>query len=88
MPNSVDLGPKLEAVIDELVARGRYNSKSEVLREGVRLVEEREKRLAALDTAIERSLADSAAGRVKPAKQVFDRLETKYRALAAKSKSR
>jgi antitoxin ParD1/3/4 len=88
MPSSVDLGPKLEAVIDELVARGRYNSKSEVLREGVRLVEEREKRLAALDTAIERSLADSAAGRVKPAKQVFDRLETKYRALAAKSKSR
>jgi len=88
MPNSVDLGPKLEAVVDELVASGRYNSKSEVLREGVRLVQEREKRLAALDAAIERSLQDSAAGRVKPAKQVVDRLQAKYRALAAKSKSR
>jgi hypothetical protein len=35
MANSVDLGPKLEAVVNELVSRGRYNSKSEVLREGV-----------------------------------------------------
>ena len=86
MANSVDLGRKLEAIVDELVARGRYNSKSEVLREGVRLVQEREKRLAALDAAIERSVADSTAGRVKPAKEVFDRLEAKYRALAAKSK--
>ena len=88
MPNSVDLGPKLEAVVDELVSRGRYNSKSEVLREGVRLVQVREKRLAALDAAIARSLEDSKTGRVKPAKDVFDRLEAKYRALAGKPKSR
>ena len=79
MPNSVDLGPKLEAVVDELVSRGRYNSKSEVLREGVRLVQEREKRLAALDAAIERGLADAYAGRGKPVDEVFDRLERKLR---------
>jgi antitoxin ParD1/3/4 len=79
MANSVDLGPKLEAVVDELVARGRYNSKSEVLREGVRLVEEREKRLAALDAAIERGIADADAGRVSPADEVFDRLKKKFR---------
>ena len=79
MPNSVDLGPKLEAVVDELVSRGRYNSKSEVLREGVRLVQEREKRLAALDAAIERGLADADAGRGKPVDEVFDRLERKLR---------
>ena len=84
MPNSVDLGPKLEAIVADLVKSGRYNSKSEVLREGVRLVQEREKRLAA---AIKQSLEDSAAGRVKPADDVFDRLEAKYRAMAkAKSK--
>jgi antitoxin ParD1/3/4 len=88
MPTSVDLGPKLEAVVDELVARGRYNSKSEVLREGVRLVQVREKRLAALDAAIAQSLEDSAAGRGKPAKEVFDRLEAKFRALAETFKSR
>jgi len=86
MPNSVDLGSKLERVVDELVARGRYNSKSEVLREGVRLVQEREKRLAALDAAIARGLADSEAGRGKPADEVFDRLEKKIGTLARRKK--
>ncbi len=86
MPNSVDLGPKLEAVVDELVARGRYNSKSEVLREGVRLVQEREKRLAALDAAIERGLAEADAGRGKPVDEVFDRLEGKLRKVTRRAK--
>ena len=39
-----------------------------------------ESELTALDVAIERGLADANAGRVKPAQQVFDRLEAKYRA--------
>jgi antitoxin ParD1/3/4 len=37
--------------------------------------------LAALDAAIARGVVDANTGRVKPAKQVFDRLEAKYRAL-------
>ena len=82
MASSVDLGPKLEGVISKLVSKGRYGSKSEVIREGVRLVEEREKRLQELDLALERGLADVKAGRVKPAGEVFDRLEAKYRARA------
>ncbi|HEX8663696.1 MAG TPA: type II toxin-antitoxin system ParD family antitoxin [Beijerinckiaceae bacterium] len=86
MASSVDLGPQLEAYIAGLVEKGRYNSKSEVLREGVRLVQEREAKLAALDAAIERGLADSAAGRVKPASEVFDRLEAKYKAMARKTR--
>jgi antitoxin ParD1/3/4 len=79
--SSVDLGSNLEKFIARLIKSGRYNSKSEVLREGVRLIQERETRLAALDAAIARGIADAEAGRVKPARQVFDRLETKYRAL-------
>ena len=62
MARSVELG-KLEEVVDRLVESGRYNSKSEVLREGVRLVEEREKRLEALDQALAKGLADVEAGR-------------------------
>jgi antitoxin ParD1/3/4 len=85
MPSSVDLGSRLEKFVASLVKSGRYNSKSEVLREGVRLLEEREKRLAALDAAIARGIADADAGRVKPAGQVFRRLDAKYRA-AAKAK--
>ena len=44
--------------------------------------QERESRLAALDASITRGLADAEAGRVKPAAEVFDRLEAKYRAMA------
>ena len=86
MPSSVDLGKKLESVVAKLVAKGRYNSKSEVIREGVRLVEEREKRLQELDRALERGLADVKAGRTKPADEVFSRLEAKYLRMAERSR--
>jgi antitoxin ParD1/3/4 len=79
---NADLGPQLETFVAELVAAGRYNSKSDVLREGVRLVQDREAHLASLDSAIARGLADADAGRTKPAGEVFDRLQAKYRALS------
>jgi antitoxin ParD1/3/4 len=85
MAQSVELG-SLEAVVNWLVESGRYNSKSEVLREGVRLVEEREKRLAALDEALARGLADIGAGRVHPANEVFDELKERYRRMAEKQR--
>ena len=75
---SVDLGLQLERFVSQLVETGRYNSKSEVLREGVRLVQEREARFAALDESLARGLADADAGRTRPAEDVFDRLEAKY----------
>ncbi|HMC92202.1 MAG TPA: type II toxin-antitoxin system ParD family antitoxin [Allosphingosinicella sp.] len=82
---SADLGQQLEAFVTRLVDDGRYDSKSEVLREGVRLVQEREARLAAIEAAIARGLADVEAGRTKPAEEVFDRLEAKYRAMSGRS---
>jgi len=84
MAMSADLGEALEGFVNKLVASGRYQSKREVLREGVRLVQEREARLAALDTAIARGLADVDAGRVTPSSEVFDRLEARF----AETKSR
>ncbi len=79
MAISADLGPQLENYVSNLVEKGRYNSKSEVLREGIRLVQERESKLMALDAAIARGLADVKAGRIVPAEDVFARLEEKYR---------
>ena len=82
---SADLGQQLESFVTKMVESGRYNSKSEVLREGVRLIQDREARLATLDAFIARGIADADAGRTKPADEVFDRLEGKYRAMANKS---
>ena len=75
MAISADLGNVLEDFVNKLVENGRYNSKSEVLREGVRLIQDREAKLAALDAAIARGLADVEAGRVYPMEQVFDELD-------------
>ncbi|MGO4565940.1 type II toxin-antitoxin system ParD family antitoxin [Rhizobium sp. 2YAF20] len=82
MASSADLGKRLENYVSDLVRAGRYNSRSEILREGVRLLEEREKRLAVLDAAIERGLADADAGRVKPISEVAKRLTAKYERMA------
>jgi antitoxin ParD1/3/4 len=85
MPSSVNLGEQLEAFVAEAVETGRYGSRSEVLREGVRLVQERETQLAKLREAVARGIADAEAGRVTDAEIVFDRLIPKYEAMAAKS---
>lgn len=78
---SADLGQQLESFVTRLVETGRYNSKSEVLREGIRLIQDREARLAVLDQALARGLADSEAGRTRPADDVFARLRAKYEAM-------
>jgi antitoxin ParD1/3/4 len=82
MAISAELGETLEQVVTELVANGRYNSKSEVLREGVRLVQEREARLRTLHAAIERGIADADAGRVEDAEVFLDQLEQQYLRMA------
>ena len=79
MAISAELGDTLEKVVADLVENGRYNSKSEVLREGVRLVQEREARLRA---ALERGMKDIEEGRVKPLDEVADRLIAKYQKMA------
>ncbi|MDQ1198606.1 MULTISPECIES: type II toxin-antitoxin system ParD family antitoxin [Agrobacterium] len=75
---SADLGKQLENYIQNLVDNGRYGSKSEVLREGVRLVQERERRLEALDASISRGISDAEAGRTHAAEDVFNELKSRH----------
>lgn len=82
---SADLGKTLEGYVTQLIESGRYGSKSEVLREGVRLIQDRETRLAALDASIARGLADADKGRTIPAGTAFDRLASKYGRMADKT---
>lgn len=54
---NVSVGKRWEEFVTGLVAAGRYGSSSEVVREGLRLVEEREAKLAALRETLDASIA-------------------------------
>lgn len=55
---NVSVGKRWEEFIKGLVKQGRYASATEVMREGLRLVEEREAKLKSLRETIEASLAE------------------------------
>ena len=78
MAISAELGENLEKVVNDLVENGRYNSKSEVLREGVRLVQEREARLLELKASISLAIAEADANGWLSEEEVFDELEARY----------
>ena len=79
---SADLGPQLESFVAKLVETGRYNSKSEVRHERIRMIQKLETRLSVLDQALARGLADAEAGRVKPMCEIVARLEGKYQSMS------
>lgn len=65
MPSSYTIGDHYEAFVRQLVESGRYASASEVMRDGLRLLEEREQlrqiKLAALREAIREGLESGPA---------------------------
>ena len=62
---NVSVGKRWEGFVTDIVDAGRYGSASEVVREGLRLVEERETKLIALretvNASIERGGSQTAA---------------------------
>lgn len=84
---NVDLSEHQQALVENLVQSARYRNASEVLREGLRLIEERERiheaRLEALERAARQGFADVAAGRYADADD--DRLEAFVAALGRRA---
>jgi len=78
MAIDADPGKQLEDYADELVNAGRYDSRDEVWREGLRLLKLKERRQAELDAALARGLAQSEAGLGTPIDEVLDHYEAKY----------
>lgn len=80
MPN-VHLGPHFDRFVHEQIERGRFQNASEVVRAGLRLLEEHEAshagRLAELQRQINEAFDDPSSGR--PAGDVFNELEARYR---------
>lgn len=75
MPTSVALSPYLESFIKEQVDSGRFNNVSEVVRAGLRLLEEQQKQLEALRSAV---LDGISFENSIPAEEVFDQLLERY----------
>ena len=78
---NVSLTPELEQFVQDKVAKGRYNSASEVVREALRLLEEQERmrtvQLAEFNKELGRRLASLDRGeKVDPA-ELFARLQRK-----------
>ncbi len=53
---NLSIGPHWEKFVEDAVRDGRYDSASDVVREGLRLMEKREAKLAALREAIQEGL--------------------------------
>ena len=71
--------------IDALVSSGRYRSEEDAITDGIRLVRDREHRLALLDNDVARGVADIDHGRVRTASDVFTRLRARYAQSVAES---
>jgi antitoxin ParD1/3/4 len=75
---NVSLTPELERWISEKVEDGRYRSASEVVREGLRLLQEREEehaaRLEGLRREIQVGLDELDRGETVDVEEVFDRV--------------
>jgi antitoxin ParD1/3/4 len=78
MPTSYSLSPHLEHFVREQVESGRYNNASEVVRAGLRLLEDQQKQtelqLEALREAVR---AGVSSGSGASADDVLDRIEAR-----------
>lgn len=84
---NVSLTSELERIIEQKVKSGLYNSASEVVREGLRLLQQRdemrEAKLNALRAEIQKGIDDLEAGRFRDGAEAM--AEIKERLMARKS---
>lgn len=78
MDDHSDYGAPLEQAISDVLATGRFASRDDLLREGARIVTEREMLRATLHAKIEQGLADADAGRMVPIEQVMEEMRMRW----------
>jgi antitoxin ParD1/3/4 len=84
MPSSYTLGARFEAFVKGLVASGRYNNASEVVRDSLRLLEDREKLREVKVAELRRHPEEGRLGGISDddGEAVIERMEAKNRQLA------
>jgi len=83
MPSSYTVGDHFESFIKEQVEGGSYASASEVVRDGLRLLEEEQQRRQAVIDGLRGEIDKGRrSGKPKPAAEVLNRLERKYSEMA------
>ena len=75
---SITLPAEMVRIIREKVGSGSYSSNSEVIREALRGWMEREQRLATLDAAILRGVADADTGQTQEIDAVREELKRRF----------
>jgi antitoxin ParD1/3/4 len=75
---SVSLGNYFESFVDNSILEGRFKNASEVIRAGLRLLEEEENKIIALKKAINEGIDSGIAENFNPA-QHLESLKTKKR---------
>ena len=78
MPSSYAIGDYFEQFIRQQIDSGRYSSASEVVREALRGLEERERLREIEIEAYRTKILEGINSSSTPAKTVFSRLEEKY----------
>lgn len=83
MPSSYTIGDHFENFVREQLDGGRYASASEVIRDGLRLLEEEQQRRRAVIDGLRGEIEKGRrSGKPKAAAEVLDRLERKYTKMA------
>ena len=82
MPSSYAIGDHFEKFIRKQVESGRYASASEIVRDALRLLEEREQMREIEFEEYRQKIRDGIeSGEGLPAEEVFARLEAKYQSM-------
>ena len=87
---NVSLTPELEKLVNDKVKSGQYTSASEVVREGLRLIQEQDElrriKLEALKREIAKGIEQLDRGEGIPGEEVFAEIKKRNKALRRKSK--
>lgn len=83
MDRSFHIPADQEAFIDEAVRSGRFETADEVVRESLRLLQEREEQVARFKAEIQKGIDAADRGELIDADEAFDRLDAMIEDIAA-----